>query len=241
MDITDFPEPEIRSLAAQAPAVFPSSMTQSTTVNTIIENLSTANLEKDLTKLTEFHNRYYKSTYGNQSSTWLQSRVQEVVNASGAKGISVSAFKHTWTQSSIIAKIPGKSTKTIVVGAHQDSINLQDPTNGRAPGADDNGSGSITILESLRALLTDPTIAKGEAENTIEFHWYSAEEAGLLGSQAIFKSYASAKVDVKAMLNQDMTGYVKSGGEGQMGIVQDNTDSALTSFAAKVIASVSSS
>jgi bacterial leucyl aminopeptidase len=58
-------------------------------------------------------------------------------------------------------------------------------------------------------LLTDPRIKSGQAENTIEFQWYAAEEAGLLGSQAIFEQYATDKKDVKAMLQQDMTGYVQ--------------------------------
>lgn len=34
---------------------------------------------------------------------------------------------------------------------------------------------------------------------------YSGEEAGLLGSQAIAKAYKTANVDVKAMMQLDMT------------------------------------
>ena len=75
--------------------------------------------------------------------------------------------------------------------------------------ADDDGSGSMTILDALRVILTDSRIASGQAPNTLEFHWYSAEEGGLLGSQAIFQEYAKQGRDVKAMLQQDMTGYVQ--------------------------------
>ncbi|KAJ7300862.1 hypothetical protein DFH08DRAFT_979251 [Mycena albidolilacea] len=54
-----------------------------------------------------------------------------------------------------------------------------------APGADDDGSGSVTILENYRALLA----ADFHPERSLEFHWYSAEEGGLLGSQAVAKAY----------------------------------------------------
>jgi leucyl aminopeptidase len=62
----------------------------------------------------------------------------------------------------------------------------------------------VAILEVFRTLLTDSKIATGQALNTIEFHWYAAEEVGLLGSQAIFQSYAKAERDISAMLQQDM-------------------------------------
>ena len=37
----------------------------------------------------------------------------------------------------------------------------------------------------------------------IEFHWYAAEEHGLLGSQDIAAAYEEAEKDVKAMLQID--------------------------------------
>lgn len=80
--------------------------------------------------------------------------------------------------------------------------------NGREPGADDDGSGTITILEVLPVLLGSRGDLEGKAENTIEFHWYSAEEGGLLFSQYIFLEYEKTERDVKAMLQQDMTGFV---------------------------------
>lgn len=108
------------------------------------------------------------------------------------------------------------------------------------PNLDDDGSGSMTILEAFRVLLTDERVAAGQAPNTIEFHWYSAEEGGLLGSQAIFQSYAKAGRDVKAMLQQDMTGYVGTGKKDQMGLIVDNVDDALTNFIRLVLDAVSS-
>jgi leucyl aminopeptidase len=57
-------------------------------------------------------------------------------------------------------------------------------------------------MEILRALMA----AKFTPSSPVEFHWYSGEEAGLLGSQAIAKSYKKAGKAVKAMMELDMTG-----------------------------------
>ena len=83
-----------------------------------------------------------------------------------------------------------------------DSINLNSPSSGRAPGADDDGTGSVNLIEALRAL-----VAAGYKPSTpVEFHWYAGEEVGLLGSQDIASSYASKGVDVKAFMELDMSG-----------------------------------
>jgi len=94
-----------------------------------------------------------------------------------------------------------------------------------APGADDDGSGSVTILESYRALLA----ADFHPERSIEFHWYSAEEGGLLGSQAVAQAY-EGRVNVLAMSQFDMTAWVKRGTREEVGIITDFVDLPLTEF-----------
>lgn len=198
-------------------------------------------MRKHLEKFTSFHTRYYKSSYGAESSAWLLSQVNDTLKNAGAleHGAFVKHFPHPWGQNSVVATVLGKSNKTVVIGAHQDSINLFFPALLAAPGADDDGSGSITILEALRVLLQSEDILKGKAENTIEFHWYSAEEGGLLGSQAIFQSYEKEGRDVKAMLQQDMTGYVQktidAGEPESVGVITDFVDPGLTEFIKEVI------
>lgn len=75
-------------------------------------------------EFTKFHNRYYESPHGNQSSEWLLKQVKSAIVAGGAKQVTVAPFRHDWDQNSIIATIPGQSNKTIIIGAHQDSVNL---------------------------------------------------------------------------------------------------------------------
>lgn len=233
IDITNHPRfsaSSAQKFAKVAAVAYPSSMTQTQPVNTLIAQLNKANLENKLTTFSGFYNRYYQSSYGKESSEWLLAQVKSVIDDSIAVNASAAAFTHSWTQSSIIATIPGKSTNKIVVGAHLDSVNGRN-RQGRAPGADDDGSGSVTILEAMRVLLSDPKIAAGEGANTLEFHWYSGEEAGLLGSQDIFEKYAADGEVVKAMLQQDMTGY----GDQPMGVITDRVDAPLTDFVKKVI------
>ncbi|KAG6832970.1 hypothetical protein H0H92_004854 [Tricholoma furcatifolium] len=61
--------------------------------------------------------------------------------------------------------------------------------------APDDGSGTVTILEAYRALIS----ANFRPERAVEFHWYSAEEGGLLGSQAVAQDYERRSVNVLAM------------------------------------------
>lgn len=234
IDITNHPNlaysASIVSAAKAAAVAYPSAMTQADAVNGLIDQLSTDIMESKLTTFSEFYNRYYSSPTGKEASDWLLSEVQAVIAASGAAGASAKAFDHTWQQDSIIATIPGKSANKIIVGAHLDSVNGRNRS-GRAPGADDDGSGSIGNLEAMRVLLSDPTIAAGEGANTLEFHWYAGEEGGLLGSGDIFDSYKADGAVVKAMLQQDMTGY----GNNPMGVITDRVDASLTAFVRKVI------
>jgi leucyl aminopeptidase len=242
-DITD--TPDLGALNSDKYGVrkveFPSKTAHNETIGPLLKQLEKNNMRKHLETFTAFHTRYYKSTYGAQSSAWLLGQVNDTLAKAGAfdHGASVKAFSHPWGQSSIIATLPGKSNKTVVIGAHQDSINLFLPSILAAPGADDDGSGTVTILEALRVLLKSDDIVKGKAPNTVEFHWYSAEEGGLLGSQAIFQSYEKGGKDVKAMLQQDMTGYVQktidAGEPESVGVITDYVDAGLTDFIKKVI------
>ncbi|KAF1850018.1 Zn-dependent exopeptidase [Cucurbitaria berberidis CBS 394.84] len=236
IDVTDWPQ----SSRVLANYTYPTELTQGESVQDLIDQLSGTNIRTNLEIFSSFNNRYYQSETGNQSAEWLLAQARSYIPSRSP--VTVSIFPHVYRQSSIIATIPGKSAKTIVVGAHQDSINGAagvNRTTARAPGADDDGSGSMTILEAFRTVLTNSTIANGDASHTIEFHFYAAEEVGLLGSGNIFRSYAEQKRDIAAMLNQDMTGYTAGYKSRNMtpkfGLVTDNTNALLNNFTRRVI------
>ncbi|KAL1953121.1 hypothetical protein VTO42DRAFT_3580 [Malbranchea cinnamomea] len=236
-DITKETQKDVRPHSALKTVTYPTELQHVDAVKPLLGNLSTSSLESDLTQFTSYNNRYYDADTGVQSANWLFEQANQIIDNSGAKGATLRKVTHDFKQPSIVVTIPGQSDNTVVVGAHQDSISggASDP----APGADDNGSGSITILEALRALLKSTEVAEGKAANTIEFHWYAGEEVGLLGSQDIFAEYKIQQKNVVAMLNQDMTGYVQgtldAGKPESFGLVGDNVDKALTEFVKLVI------
>ena len=243
MDITETQDLGASAFANKKTAVFPSKPVQQDAVEPLLKKLSKTEMQANLEKFTSFHTRYYKSDSGAESSEWLLQKVTDIIKESDAEdAVFAQPFPHTWKQSSVIATIPGKSNRTVVIGAHQDSINLWLPSVLPAPGADDDGSGTVTILEVFRTILGSDAIRKGEAENTLEFHWYSAEEGGLLGSQAIFKRYESDQRDIKAMLQQDMTGFVQKTIEANrpesVGVIMDYVNPDLTAFIKEVIEEV---
>jgi Zn-dependent M28 family amino/carboxypeptidase len=91
----------------------------------------------------------------------------------------------------------GDPDRTVVVGAHLDSVPA-------GPGINDNGSGSATILE-----IAEQYAARGlEPRNRVRFAWFGAEERGLLGAHAYVDSLvASGEIDeVMLNLNFDMVG-----------------------------------
>jgi Zn-dependent M28 family amino/carboxypeptidase len=101
----------------------------------------------------------------------------------------------TYPTRNVIAEMPnGDSDNVIVVGAHLDSV-------GVGAGINDNGSGSAAILEIAEQL------AGVGVRNKLRFIWFSAEESGLLGSEAYAASLPDSERDkIAAMLNFDMVG-----------------------------------
>jgi Peptidase family M28/PDZ domain len=103
--------------------------------------------------------------------------------------------------------------ETVVVGAHYDHLGFGGAGGSRASlrkmaihhGADDNGSGSTSILELARRF---GAIPKREGRRLV-FMTFSGEELGLLGSKHYCKSPLYPLVDTVAMLNLDMVGRLK--------------------------------
>ncbi len=91
----------------------------------------------------------------------------------------------------------------IVIGAHYDHIGTVKPVNGDyiANGANDNASGTTTVMELARYFGT----AKSNKRSLI-FALFSAEEKGLLGSEHLAKKMKEEDLNLYVMLNFEMTG-----------------------------------
>ncbi|KAJ1780886.1 hypothetical protein LPJ59_007170, partial [Coemansia sp. RSA 2399] len=148
IDITDAQELyQEASSAMPKSAKLPTVLSLGDEVRQTIDRLSTKLYGDILTPFTAFHNRYYDSQNGKESSEWLQQQITQLVDdASYAGNVTVRAFGHKFPQSSIILRIEGSDAnhvqETVVLSAHQDSVNLWLPWFGRASGADDDGSGT---------------------------------------------------------------------------------------------------
>ncbi|KAI2052066.1 Leucine aminopeptidase 1 [Ophidiomyces ophidiicola] len=243
MDITDLPASLRSQPVEQMTVQFPTQLMFTSEGMPLANKISQAVMRKDLEKLTSFHNRYYRSQTGLQSANWVFDHVHGIIKSAGASKVRVEKFRHPkWLQPSVIITVPGKSNSTIILGAHMDSISgtsVEDAMTSRAPGADDNGTGTVIVMDVLRAMLSSQKVLRGEAENTIELHLYAAEEAGNLGSLEIFKKYKAEGRDVKAMMNKDMAGFTngwkKAGKPVAFGVITDFTNDALNDFVRLVI------
>jgi Zn-dependent M28 family amino/carboxypeptidase len=88
----------------------------------------------------------------------------------------------------------GRADRTVVVGAHLDSVP-------EGPGINDDGSGTATDLEvalQMAKLKVKPT-------NRVRFIWFAGEEQGLLGSDYYVSQLSKSGIqDIQAMLDFDM-------------------------------------
>ena len=125
----------------------------------------------------------------------------ELVTAAGLGPVTVhldidAGVKTKQSQNVIADTSGGRADRTVVVGAHLDSVP-------EGPGINDNGSGTATILEIAEAM----SQLKITPVNRVRFAFWGAEEDGLIGSQAYVDSLTkSALKNVMLNLNLDMVG-----------------------------------
>ncbi|QLL30720.1 hypothetical protein HG536_0A05350 [Torulaspora globosa] len=216
---------------------YPQTASQAGIVNKLITEIDQVAMRDDLAKFCSFFTRYYKSASGYESAQWLSSKLHNLTSELRSDVFEIEHFDHVkWKQFSIIFRVHGIETadNVVVIGSHQDSLNMIFPSLIPAPGADDDGSGTITSMEALRLYVKH--LRNGHLpKNTVEFHFYSAEEGGLLGSMDVLGSYREQGRKVVAMVQQDMTGYVANKNDEHIGLVLDDANERLVDFLKVVI------
>ncbi|MBX3095242.1 MAG: M20/M25/M40 family metallo-hydrolase [Fimbriimonadaceae bacterium] len=126
----------------------------------------------------------------------------------------VEANSNTQVTQNVIAIFPGSDpvlkNEYVMTGAHYDHVGMRvttDGSDGIWNGADDDGSGTVTLLAMAEAASRSGV----RPRRSIAFIWHCGEEKGLWGSQ-YFTQHPTIPLDrVKAMLNIDMIGRSKEG------------------------------
>ncbi len=200
-----------------------------TEVNQLLATLNPENMWTDLNTLTNFQTRYAASENGIKAAEWIQSRVENMAKDAHREDVSIRtvATGSFFTQPSIVVKLGKSNEPGVVIGGHMDTLSAWW---GRMPGADDDGSGSSTVLELTRVLFNSGM----EFKKPIYLVWYAAEEEGLYGSQAVVADFKEKKIQVDSVLQLDMTGYAYQN-DLTMWLMKDYVSPALTSYLEKLI------
>lgn len=149
---------------------------------------------------------YIVTTRNTFSGIPIQNALQYVYEHFKSLGLTTQYHDWSYTDSgssaitgkNIIAEITGTRypDESIIICAHLDNM----PSSGKAPGADDNASGSTGVITAAEIM------SNYSFERTVRFILFTGEEQGLLGSDAYTKTLEGTGKKVVGVLNLDMIG-----------------------------------
>jgi aminopeptidase YwaD len=130
-------------------------------------------------------------------------------------GLSVEITRRAVAAYNVVGVIEGNDPKLkreyIVIGAHYDHLghggesSLAPNSSDIHHGADDNASGTAGLLELARIF----SAQRGQLRRSVIFIAFSAEESGLIGSNAYVTNPGAPLANTVAMLNLDMVGRLR--------------------------------
>lgn len=210
-------------------------------IQDMIEEMNVEDLKADVEHLCSYINRRADGPYIYEVKDWL---VEKFISL-GIDSIYLHDFEPFpyWdtvprpfrTAPNLLAIQPGisKPNEIVMCGGHYDStVNTDgefDIDTLRAPGADDNASGTAGIIATARIL------SKYNFERTIIYACWNAEEFGLCGSSEFAKQCAADSIDIVAYTNLDMTAYLEPGNDMVVNLLYKNCDSLLGTFMKQVV------
>ncbi len=154
---------------------------------------------KDLRELTSYSRKCFEPDV-NRSARWLLGELREIGVEAWLEEVSYMWQGSQYTSYNVVGEVKGESRLTVLLTAHYDSISWE-PLEGRAPGADDDGSGVVAVLEVLRI------VRALRLRYTLRAVFFTAEEIGLVGSEAYAKAHAGEAALTVAHVQLDMIGY----------------------------------
>lgn len=162
-------------------------------IQTIVDAVDINRLMADMTFVEGA--RHYTSNPSHIAA--IKDTIYNRFNAAGLQalrqGFTAGAFNNA---ENIIGTLAGhgRERETCIVDAHFDSVS-------NAPGADDNGSGVLGVLEVMRVL------APYHFERSIKFIGFDLEELGLLGSIKYITDGINPQENIVGVFNYEMIGY----------------------------------
>lgn len=176
-------------------------------IQSVVDQVNTDSITTHIQRLQDFRTRLALSDSSFAASEWLRQKF----NGWGVTAVFDSFFMATnWPgtgyERNVVATLTGTMdpSRIMIICGHHDAIVWWDTALARynAPGADDNASGAVAALEAARIF------SNYSWEPTIQFITWGAEELGLFGSYHYAERADSLGLDVGAVLNFDMIGYM---------------------------------
>lgn len=175
----------------------------------LLRQVDPALLRATVQHLAAYPNRNTNNPGLTQAAEWLAGEFRKI------PGLQVEIMHYTAPKSGrvpvekdvveVVATLPGRTSRRVMVGGHFDTINLAVPgLEGRAPGANDDSSGTALTLEMARVLSTR------KWNNTVVFACFSGEEQALLGSAALARRAKTENWPLEAVLSNDIVGCSES-------------------------------
>lgn len=155
--------------------------------------------------------RFAGSNEGHITAQYLISELEQMGYGAGEIAVQPFSGRKGEDLRNVIVTIPGRDTvQRLIVGAHFDHEGTK---NGVIyPGADDNGSGTVVMLELARAARAAGTVP----EHTLILAFWDGEERGLQGSRFYAGLLGRDTSSVIAYINFDMVG--RNTDEGRPGL-----------------------
>jgi hypothetical protein len=189
-------------------------------INGLVNDISADSIQHYLEVLSTFGNRNTGSDTSSSTNgigaarRWIAGKMQEFSQANENRLIVgyldfeelICTMNH---HRNVMAVLPGLDTskkEVLVVEAHMDSR-----CEGRcdlvcdAPGMDDNGSGTVLVMELAR------TMSNYAFDRTIVFTTVTGEEQSLKGSAALATYFKDNNIQVHACFNNDVVGGIHCG------------------------------
>jgi len=183
-------------------------------IQSLVDQVNTDSLSSYVQRLQDFQTRLIFTDSSLAASEWIRQKFNSVGYVAEFDSFYITqttwgTWPDTGYERNVVTRLQGaiNPTRIFIICGHHDAIIWPDTQSAWtwAPGADDNASAVAAVFEAARIFQNYTW------EPTIEFITWSAEEVGLLGSDDYAQRADSLNLDIGAVINLDMIGWVNAG------------------------------